>query len=1024
MIKLCSIHGLLTSMLLIVFSLMSNDAIAQKAIRGTVLDEANDPIIGASVLVKGTTNGSITGVDGTFNVKANPSDVLVISYVGYVTVEQQVGNQTQFLIHLREDSKVLNDVVVIGYGSTTKKELTGSVTSMKKDDLNPGTFTNAMGMLQGKVAGLQIINPNGADPTAKYEVLLRGTNTLSAGQGPLIIIDGVAGADIRNINFQEVESIDVLKDGSAAAIYGTRGTNGVIIVTTKRARSGKTEVSYDGQFTVGAVSRRAKPLSANEYKSVIKEYRPELESYIFDSDTDWFKEITQTPFSHKHNLSISGGSEKFSHHTSFNYEKSEGLQKHNSSEKLMARTNIRQSLLDKWVDLDYNLNIIHRKYSPSSTSAFMQAFTHNPTEPVYDDSDPDAGGYSRIKAMEYYNPVAIINERNMESKNDNYGANIRATLNILPIKGLKWENFVSYDKEQYETREYYTHYYPSLIGTKGQAYIQNYQENDTQYESTLNYSNIFGKHSIQALLGYTYQYTYSTSASMTNSGFDFDDNQTHNIGTGTNLTEGKASMSSNKEDNTYIGFFGRFMYNYDDKYLLSASLRRDGSSRFGDNNKWGWFPSVSAGWRISEESFIKERAKWLNQLKLRLSYGVTGTDAIESYANTDLLDSAGYILGEGNGSVVSGLANNSASLGNRALQWEQTNQANFGLDISLLNNRIGLTFDYYSQISKNQIMGMASSWTTGYNYRLINAGKIENKGIEIALSTRPIQTRDFSWDINLNFSKNSNKVKELDGESDMFELEKESWLDVQVAAKVGENFGSIVGPDFQRNEKGDILIDPQTGLPQYDKSNHVLGNASWDWTGGLLTNFTYKNLSLVAVFDVKVGADLYSMSARAAYESGKSPETLAGRDAWYRSEEERLAAGIAKGADNWKPTGGFVAPGVIDNGDGTYRPNDIYINPEDYWMSVCRNAPSMFIYDNSYVKCRELTLSYNVPKSWLKNVVSGLTVSFVARNPFIVWKNIPNIDPDSNYNNTTGMGLEYGSLPSRRSYGFNVNVKF
>lgn len=472
MIKQCSIHGLLTSMLLIVFSLMSNDAIAQKAIRGTVLDEANEPIIGASVLVKGTTNGSITGVDGTFNVKANPSDVLVISYVGYATVEQQVGNQTQLVIHLREDSKVLNDVVVIGYGSTTKKELTGSVTSMKKDDLNPGTFTNAMGMLQGKVAGLQIINPNGADPTAKYEVLLRGTNTLSAGQGPLIIIDGVAGADIRNINFQEVESIDVLKDGSAAAIYGTRGTNGVIIVTTKRARSGKTEVSYDGQLTVGVVSRRAKPLSASEYKSVIKEYRPELESYIFDSDTDWFKEITQTPFSHKHNLSISGGSEKFSHHTSFNYEKSDGLQKHNSSEKLMARTNIRQSLLDKWVDLDYNLNIIHRKYSPSSTSAFMQAFTHNPTEPVYDDSDPDAGGYSRIKAMEYYNPVAIINERNMESKNDNYGANIRATLNILPIKGLKWENFVSYDKEQYETREYYTHYYPSLIGTNGQAYIE------------------------------------------------------------------------------------------------------------------------------------------------------------------------------------------------------------------------------------------------------------------------------------------------------------------------------------------------------------------------------------------------------------------------------------------------------------------------------------------------------------------------------------------------------------------------
>ncbi len=619
MIKQCSIHGLLTSMLLIVFSLMSNDAIAQKAIRGTVLDEANEPIIGASVLVKGTTNGSITGVDGTFNVKANPSDVLVISYVGYATVEQQVGNQTQLVIHLREDSKVLNDVVVIGYGSTTKKELTGSVTSMKKDDLNPGTFTNAMGMLQGKVAGLQIINPNGADPTAKYEVLLRGTNTLSAGQGPLIIIDGVAGADIRNINFQEVESIDVLKDGSAAAIYGTRGTNGVIIVTTKRARSGKTEVSYDGQLTVGVVSRRAKPLSASEYKSVIKEYRPELESYIFDSDTDWFKEITQTPFSHKHNLSISGGSEKFSHHTSFNYEKSDGLQKHNSSEKLMARTNIRQSLLDKWVDLDYNLNIIHRKYSPSSTSAFMQAFTHNPTEPVYDDSDPDAGGYSRIKAMEYYNPVAIINERNMESKNDNYGANIRATLNILPIKGLKWENFVSYDKEQYETREYYTHYYPSLIGT--------------------------------------------------------DDNQTHNIGTGTNLTEGKASMSSNKEDNTYIGFFGRFMYNYDDKYLLSASLRRDGSSRFGDNNKWGWFPAVSVGWRINKEKFLSN-VKWIDDLKLRAGYGVTGNQDFSNYKSLMMMTTAGKFYY--NGQWIN--TYQPASNANPDLKWEKKAEFNVGVD--------------------------------------------------------------------------------------------------------------------------------------------------------------------------------------------------------------------------------------------------------------------------------------------------------------------------------------------------------
>jgi hypothetical protein len=404
--------------------------------------------------------------------------------------------------------------------------------------------------------------------------------------------------------------------------------------------------------------------------------------------------------------------------------------------------------------------------------------------------------------------------------------------------------------------------------------------------------------------------------------------------------------------------------------------------------------------------------------KLRMSWAQVGSDTDPYQLGLVYTKSKfaypGYTIGS--------IYNN--TIPNKDLKPTKTNSFEMGLEMKFLKSRIGLDVTYYTQSSKNQIMGMASSWTSGYTYRLINAGEIQNKGIEIALNTRPIQVKDFSWDLNLNFSKNSNKVKKLVDGMDMFELEKAPWLDVQVAAKGGENFGSIVGPDFKRSPNGDVLISAQTGLPEYDKSNHVLGNASWDWTGGASTTLTYKNLSLSAIFDVKVGADLYSMSARAAYESGKSKETLAGREEWYMSEEQRQAAGIAKGSAAWKPTAGFVAPGVIDNGDGTYRANDIRINPEDYWMSVSRNAPSMFIYDNSYVKCRELTLSYNVPKLWLKDVVKGLTLSFVARNPFIVWKNIPNIDPDSNYNNTTGMGMEYGSLPSRKSYGFNVNVKY
>ena len=483
-----------------------------------------------------------------------------------------------------------------------------------------------------------------------------------------------------------------------------------------------------------------------------------------------------------------------------------------------------------------------------------------------------------------------------------------------------------------------------------------------------------------------------------------------------------AIMSFNEtsiEENSYRkqinSVFGAVNFGWRSLIYLDATLRGDQSSTLPLNNNIYVYPSVSGSFVFSE---LINKKNILPYGKFRLSWAQVGSDTDPYQLGLVYTKSKftypGYTIGYINNETIP----------NKNLKPTRTNSFEAGFETKFFNSRIGLDFTYYNQISKDQIMGIASSWATGYPYRLINAGEIQNQGIEITLNTRPIQIGDFAWDLNFNFAKNSNKVKKLVDDMDMFELEKASWLDVQIAAKVGENFGSIVGPDFVRNEKGDILIDPQTGLPEYDKSNHVLGNASWDWTGGISTALHYKNFSLSALFDIKVGADLYSMSARAAYESGKSKATMEGRDAWYASEEQRQAAGIPKGSDNWKPTGGFIAPGVIDNGDGTYRPNDIIINPEDYWMSVCRNAPSMFIYDNSYIKCREIVLSYQFPKKWLGKVLQDMSVSCVARNPFIVWKNIPNIDPDSNYNNTTGMGLEYGSLPSRKSYGINVNIKF
>jgi hypothetical protein len=461
--------------------------------------------------------------------------------------------------------------------------------------------------------------------------------------------------------------------------------------------------------------------------------------------------------------------------------------------------------------------------------------------------------------------------------------------------------------------------------------------------------------------------------------------------------------------------FGSASVGYQHTYYLEATLRGDKSSTLPTNNNVYTYPSFSGSIVFSE--FIKNK-NLINYGKFRASWAQVGSDTdpyqlFTSYTNSKYSYS-GYAMGLISGNVQP----------NPDLKPTRTNSFELGLEMKFFHGRLGLDMTYYNQVSKNQIISLAASSAMGYTHRLINAGEIENKGIEIALNGRVLDYKGFAWDAGVNFSKNVNKVKSLVEGMDYFEIEKATWCGVSVGAEVGENFGSITGKDFKRNENGDVIINASTGLPEVDDKTRTLGNASWDWTGGFYSTFTYKNFRLSAGFDVKVGADLFSMSMRSAYQTGKAKATLEGREEWYASEEARQAAGMTSA--QWLASGnarGYIVPGVIDNGDGTYRPNDIPVNPEAYWKSAADNAPGMFVYDNSYVKCREITFGYTFPEKWLGKFVKSLSLSFVARNPFIVWKNIPNIDPDSGYN-TSGMGLEYGSLPSRRSYGFNVNVKF
>ncbi|MDL2214947.1 SusC/RagA family TonB-linked outer membrane protein [Dysgonomonas sp. OttesenSCG-928-M03] len=1021
-------------------------------VTGTVKDSFG-PVIGAAVVEKGKPgNGTITDADGKFSLNVQPGAIIVITYIGYKSQEVKAG-QAPLDITLQEDSKMLGDVVVTALGIKRERKALGyGVDEVNGDALMKAKEPNVINSMAGRVAGL-VVSQTAGGPSGSTRVILRGSTEMTGNNQPLYVIDGVpldntnygsAGASggfdlgdgISSINPDDIENMSVLKGPAASALYGSRASHGVILITTKKA-NGKDSFSVEyngtltfdtqlakwnniqqiygmgsnGTYSIDAVSNTNKSWGPKADGSNMLKYfdgveRPYL--IIPNNTSDFFR----TGFTATNSAIIS--SNKGNTGVRFTYtdmrNKDIVPKTHMSRDIFNLRAN---TTLDK-VDLDFSGNYTREDVknrpalgdSKSNIGKNLMTLATTYDQKWLKTYQDESGNYSNWNGMDPYNvnPYWDIYKNSNDSKKDQLRINGKAIWNIS--KHVKLQGTVGAELNWFTFEDFKA---PTTPGFEaGRLQNNSFRNRMYNFEVLALYNNSWGDFDFNATLGGNVYKVNNQTTIIT-----AQDMQIRDVVTLMSFNETSLEQDSYRKQINSV--YGAANIGWKHMLYFDATLRGDQSSTLPTGNNVYTYPSFSGSFVFSELTQIPDIMPYG---KIRMSWAQVGSDTdpyqLGLVYGKSKFSYPGYTIGYINNNMIP----------NKDLKPTKTNSFEIGLEMKFLKNRVGLDFTYYSQISKNQIMSMATSWTSGYNYRLINAGEIENKGIEIALNTRPIETKDFSWDLNVNFSKNSNKVKKLVDDMDMIELEKASWLDVQVAAKVGENFGSIVGPDFKRNDQGDILIDPTTGLPQYDKSNHVLGNASWDWTGGLATTLTYKNLSLSALFDVKVGADLYSMSARASHESGKEKSTLVGRDEWYKSEEQRQAAGIAKGSESWTPTGGFLAPGVIDNGDGTYRPNDIYINPEEYWMSVSRNAPSMFIYDNSYVKCREITLTYNVPKSWLKNTIKGLTLSFVARNPFIVWKNIPNIDPDSNYNNTTGMGLEYGSLPSRKSYGVNVNVKF
>ena len=1022
-------------------------------ITGVVMD-ADGPLLGATVRLKGTNKGTATDLDGKFTIDVKPGSILEVSYVGCKTIEVRA-TEAPMVITMQTSDQNLSEVVVTALGiKRDRKALGYGLEEVKGDAFVKAKETNVINSMAGRVAGL-VVSGTASGPSGSSRVMLRGATEMTGNNQPLYVVDGVPldntnfgsagtnggydlGDGISSINPDDIESMTVLKGPAASALYGSRASHGVILITTKKAQgTTKYSVEYNGTMTLDRQLSRWNNVqqtygmgsngrySIDAVSNTNKSWGPKADGgnsltyfdgvsrpYLIvpDNTANFFR----TGLTANNTVTVNSNTGN----TGLRFTVTDMRNRDIIPNTNMSRDifNLRSNSTLGKVDLDFSANYTHEHVknrpalgdSKSNIGKNLMTLATTYDQRWLRQYENSEGEYSNWNGMDPYNvnPYWDVFKNLNQSDKDLFRLHGSAVYNVT--SHLKFKATVGTELNWFEFTDFKAASTPGYEA--GYMQISNFHNQMYNFEMLGTYNNRWGDFDVTATAGGN---IYKV------------DNLTNLISAqDMQIRDVIALMSFNETSNQQTTYrkqinslFAAVNLGWRNLIYLDATVRGDHSSTLPTGNNTYVYPSFSGSLVFSE---LIHRPDILPYGKVRASWAQVGSDTDPYQLGLVYTKSKytypGYTIGYINNTTIP----------NKNLKPTRTNSFEVGLETKFLNSRIGLDVTYYNQISRDQIMGMASSWTTGYPYRLINAGEIQNKGIEIALNTRPVAIGDFSWDLNVNFSRNQNKVRKLVDDVDMFELEKASWLDVQIAAKVGENFGSIVGPDFARNANGDILIDPATGMPKYDKSNHVLGNASWDWTGGLNTTLRWRNIALSSVFDVKWGGDLYSMSARASYESGKALGTLEGRDAWYASEEQRMALGFPKGSADWTPTGGFIAPGVIDNGDGTYRPNDVVVNPEEYWMSVCRNAPSMFIYDNSYIKCREISLSYQFPQSWLNGgkIVKDITVALVARNPFIVWKNIPDIDPDSNYNNTTGMGMEYGSLPSRKSYGLNIYVKF
>jgi TonB-linked SusC/RagA family outer membrane protein len=998
-------------LLLLAFFLgLSINSWAQKTeVSGVILDDKDLPLPAANILEKGTARSVVTDFDGKFKISvSNPNAVLVVSFLGFTNQTIKLdGTKTNLIIKLASATNSLEQVVVVGYGKGSRKNLTTSVTSIKSDELNRGAISDVGQLLQGKVSGLNI--SSSGDPTRTASVVLRGASTLNSSQGPFYVIDGVPGVDISMISPDDIATIDVLKDAAATAIYGNRAANGVIMVTTKKGSKDRTQVSYNGYMGWEEVSNQLDMMNAGQLRAFTTKnnlnFTPENDR---GADTNWQKEILRSgkAKSSSHNLSMSGGGKNGSYTATITSLNKEGVLLKSDFSRVIARLSVEQFAFNDKVKFGLNVTNSNSKYTnvPQRNSVLLQATNHLPVSPV---RNPDGSFFENFVSTGYFNPVALIEHGTDETKTNNLVGNLTAEVK-LPF-GFTYNLNIAHQKLTASHGEFYDSYYSQYnssnfynnpdppftktlmnFGVNGSALRNFYENTNNIIESFLTWDKTLGSHKIKAVLGYSWQEnTLGDGFQATATNFPVDNVGYNNLAL-SNYTSVNGYVVNFGDSRAYqktrlIGEFARLNYNYEDKYLLQGTIRRDGGSVFGANNRWGYFPSVGAAWRVDKEGFMKEQHLF-SDLKLRASYGITGNSSGFN-AYTAQFISGGLGTFYYNGAQIGAYGPNQAA--NPDLKWEKTATKNIGLDFGLFNGKITASVDLYDKKTTDMIFNYdVSPVLVPVGTIVANGGVMSNKGIEVSLGATPVKTADFTWSTNLNLASNKNKIVKLTnpffigGDSirrvqpdgggqtgSTLQIFKEGkplgqFFTLQYAGKNSAGVSQYVAKD------GSLTTTPAIGVDY-----HYAGSAQPKALLGWGNSFNYKKFDLNIFFRGVFGNKIFN----------------------------------ATRADLFRPSTAMTTNILADAANES--PNDL--NAYRY--------SSRFIEDGSYIRLDNMTLGYNFGK--VGNFIQSLRVYQTINNLFVITK-YSGIDPEVEQGGTAPGVDSNNFYPKTRTFMFGLNATF